>query len=200
MALALLPHGQTGSFNSRKRGEPRRGGRERKQETKNGRDARATGGASDVSCPRRLPGVCPDSRACATSVVARASSPWFWYSETIDRTRSMVKSAAFVDTTDKASLRSGISAEYDRSSRRTETTGWKPVLRKARYFHACPNLWADPLPAMDAVSFDLRRASWEPDGREMVDLLGLSVFRRSASVATSVLHRRGCLSDRRDRS
>ena len=55
----------------------------------------------------------------------------------IGRTRAMVKSGALMEIKKIiASLRSGISVGYDRSSRRAETTCWKPVLRKTPYFHA----------------------------------------------------------------
>jgi len=82
-------------------------------------------GEEDTGLP-----VFPDRRGERVSVVARASSPWFRYPETIDRTRSMVKSGAFFTFSESLSVRSRISGEYDRSSRRTETTGWKPVLRQ----------------------------------------------------------------------
>ena len=65
-------------------------------------------------------------------IVARASSPWFRYAETIDCTRSMVKSVASFRSTEISRCARGISVEYDRSSRRTKTTGWKPVLRPER--------------------------------------------------------------------
>ena len=56
----------------------------------------ASGARCDVLARLRTDEVWQDSRAHANAVVARASSPWFGYSKTIDRTRSIFKSGAFM--------------------------------------------------------------------------------------------------------